>query len=130
MPPRPASEWPDHPVEKARLLDEQHPPEAIDTLPIDRPVRAIWGSTFADVQRPSIAAGDVAASAVVDLVIETPSNYQLYSYSRHDGTTQWVRYDTEQKGTEGAARVERLLNEYSFYSGDPEVEPQSGRNGN
>ncbi|WP_330631280.1 hypothetical protein [Halocatena halophila] len=123
MPPRPASEWPNRPVEKATLLGDPHPPEAIDTLPIERPVRAIWGSTFADVQRQSITAGDVDASAVVDLVIETPSDYQLYSYTHHDGTTQWVSYDSEQKGTEGADRIERLLDEYSFYSGDPEIEP-------
>lgn len=121
MPPRPVDDWPDKPVVESEVHTELDPPEALDSLPVDETVSGVWGMTREKGNRGVIARDEVPADAVVDLVLETPAEYHMYSYTQHDGATQWVAYETEEKGTESAARFETTLEHYALLAGESDL---------
>lgn len=122
MPPRPVNEWPDRPVVQSEIRADPDPVNAIGSLPIDDTVIGVWGATQAQIRRGSISEDTVPETAVVDFVLETPTSYRMYSYVHHEGTTQWVTYDAEEKGTEDGDRLERTLERYTLLAGDSDLE--------
>lgn len=121
MPPRPVTEWPDRPVTRSEVQTDLDPIDAIDPLPLDDAVLGIWGVTQEQIQRGSIPE-DVPETAVVDFVLETPTEYRLYSYIRHDRTTQWVTYEAEEKRTESGDKFESILEKYTLLAGDSDID--------
>lgn len=122
MPPRPVNEWPDRPVVESEIQADPDPVNAVDPLPIDDTVVGVWGATRAQLRRGALPADAVPETAIVDFVLETPTSYRMYSYIRHGGTTQWVTYEAEQKGTEGGDRLERTLERYTLLAGNSDLE--------
>lgn len=120
MPPRPVTEWPDRPMTEAEIQADLDPIDASDPLPIEDAILGVWGVTQKRIQRGSIPEA-VSETAVVDLVLETPTEYRMYSYVRHDGTTQWVTYEPETKRTEGGDKFESILEEYTLLTGDSDI---------
>lgn len=121
MPPRPVTEWPDRPIPEAEIQADLDPINAIDPLPIDDAVLGVWGVTQAQIQRGSIPE-EVPETAIVDFVLETPTEYRMYSYVRHAGATQWVTYEPEEKRTEGGDKFESMLEAYTLLAGDTDLE--------
>lgn len=119
MPPSPVDDWPDTPVAESEVRTELDPNEALDPLPVDETVFGVWGMTRK--KRNRSVDNEVPADAVVDLVLETPIEYRMYSYTQHDGATQWVAYETEEKGTEGGDRLETTLERYSLLAGESDL---------
>ncbi|UPM43634.1 hypothetical protein [Halocatena salina] len=120
MPPRPVTEWPDRPVTRSEIQTDLDPIDAIDPLPLDDTVVGVWGVTQGQIQRRSIPE-EVPEAAIVDFVLETPTEYRMYSYVQHDRTTQWVTYEAEEKRTEGGDKFETTLQEYTLLAGDTDI---------
>lgn len=121
MPPRPVTEWPDRPVTRSEIQTDHNPIDGIDLLPLDDTVVGVWGLTQAQIQRGAIPE-EVPETAIVDFVLETPTEYRMYSYVRHDRTIQWVSYEAEEKRTEGGDKLETTLEEYTLLAGDSDIE--------
>lgn len=120
MSPRPVDEWPNEPLVESEIRPEHDPTEALDSIPIDETVFGVWGMTR---ERESSTAMNepMPADTIVDLVLETPIEYHMYSYTHHKGTRQWVAYESEQKGTEGGDRLETTLERYALLAGESDL---------
>lgn len=122
MSPSPVANWPDKPVTEATVragFDQDEPSSS--SIPIDDTIFGVWGITQEGTNRAVPTRERMAANAVVDLVFETPIAYRMYSYTHHDGTMQWVKYDTEEKGTEGGDRLETTLSRYALLAGESDL---------
>jgi hypothetical protein len=122
MSPRPVSNWPDEPVTEATVRDGFDENEASgSSLPFDDTIFGVWGITQEGTNRAVTSRDRMAANAVVDIVFETPTAYRMYSYTHHNGTMQWVKYDIEEKGTEGGDRLETTLSRYALLAGESDL---------
>lgn len=122
MSPRPVTNWPDEPVTEANVRAGFDRDETSgSSLPIDDMIFGVWGLTREGTNRTVPSSERMAANEVVDLVFETPTAYRMYSYIHHDGTMQWVKYDTEEKGTEGGDRLETTLSRYALLAGESDL---------
>jgi hypothetical protein len=122
MVPEPVENWPDDPVMETNVRSALDRDEALDPLfPIDDSIFGVWGITREKTKRTVVSRDEVSGDAVVDIVLETPAEYRMYSYTHHDGTTQWVEYDSETKGTEGGHRLETTLSHYALLAGESDL---------
>lgn len=101
--PEPADDWPDGPLTRAEartLLDRAD-------------VVAVWERPPDEKAHASLLAPDDPDDAVVELVIETPTEYRLYGYARRDdGGAAWMDYGAAEKGTDAA---ETMLDAFESY---------------
>jgi hypothetical protein len=122
MVPRPVENWPDEPMTETSVCAVLDQNEAFDpSLPIDDSIFGVWGLTQKRTNRAVVTREEVSGNAVIDIVLETPAEYRMYSYTHHNGATQWVAYDTERKGTEGGDRLETTLSRYSLLAGESDL---------
>lgn len=123
MSPRPVANWPDEPVTEANIRNVFDQSETSGpSFPIDDAIFGVWGVTQEGTNRVVASRERISENSVVDLVLETPVEYRMYSYTRHNGTTQWVKYDTEEKGTEGGDRLETTLSRYALLAGESDLQ--------
>lgn len=114
--PEPADDWPDGPLtmEEARgLLD-------------DEDVVAVWEQPPDEETRESVLTDEDPEDAVVELVIETPTEYRMYGYAHHLDGTSWMDYGSERKGTEGAGMMLDALENYRVLVGSSGARADEG----
>jgi len=102
--PEPAEGWPDEPLSTdgaTALLDER--PDVV----------AVWAMRHDDGVRSSVVPADAPEDAVVDVVLETDSAFEMYSYSRG----QWMDYGTQRKDDEDAPSMAGTLDSYEVLAG-------------
>lgn len=107
--PQPADDWPDGPLTEAdarALLDEDG-------------VIAVWERPPDEEARETVLTDEDPEDAVVELVIETRTEYRMYSYAHHLDGTSWMDYGAERKGTEGAQMMIDALERYRVLVGSP-----------
>jgi hypothetical protein len=108
---RPAEGWPDGPLTEA---------EARDLLGGD--VVGVWVMDHDENTRAVMLGPDAPEDAVIDVVLETGTGFDMYSYTDHEGERRWVSFGTEQKGTEGAEMMAGTLESYRLLAGDTDIE--------
>lgn len=106
--PVPAEGWPDGPLstDEARALLEEPG------------VTAVWSFAHDEETRRALLGEEASPDAVVDLVLETPDEYRMFSYSRGWNGETWMNYGTEPKGTASAEMLERTLRRYDLLAGE------------
>lgn len=125
--PRPVEDWPDGPVTESKIRTAFESRQETDEkrenseIPLDATVFGVWGLTRTTPSRRSVVDGELPEKAVLDLVIESPDKYRMYSYTHHNGSTQWISYDIEPKGTEGADRLESTLSHFDLLCGESDL---------
>lgn len=105
--PVPAEGWPDGPLspdEARALLDE---PE----------VTAVWSFAHDEETQRALLGEDAPPDAVFDVVLETPDEYRMFSYSRGWNGATWMNYGIEPKGTASGEMMERTLRQYELLAG-------------
>lgn len=105
--PEPADDWPDGPLTQADARD----------LLGDENVVAVWERPPDEETRESVLTDEDPEDAVVELVIETSTEYRMYSYAHHLDGTSWMDYGAERKGTEGAELMLDTLGNYRVLVG-------------
>ena len=113
MEPEPAEGWPEGSLTEREARDLQFDRED---------ATAVWVLDHDDATRVAILGPDPPDDAVIDIVVETDERFEMYSYTRHDSTTQWVTYGAERKGTEGGTAMRDTLDSYRLLVGDSDVE--------
>lgn len=107
--PRPAEGWPDSPLttDEARdLLDEED-------------VVAVWVMDHDEDTRDSVLTPNDPDDAVIEIILEMPTEFRMYSYAHHVNGTAWMDYGTTEKGTDGAEMMLDTLESYHVLVGDP-----------
>jgi hypothetical protein len=105
--PEPAEGWPDRPLSEA---------EASDLLAETDDAVAVWVMDHDETVR-SVAAGATAPDdAVVDVVVETTTAFEMYSFSRG----RWMDYGTQRKDDEEAPSMAGTLESYRVLAGESE----------
>lgn len=113
MVPEPAAGWPEGSLTEREARDLQFDRED---------ATAVWVLDHDEATRTAILGPDPPEDAVIDVVVETDERFEMYSYTHHDSTTQWVTYGEERKETEGAARMRDTLDSYRLLVGDTDLE--------
>lgn len=106
--PRPAEGWPDGPLttdEARELLDDD--------------VVAVWVMDHDEDARETVLTENDPEDAVIELVIETPTEFRMYSYTHGVNGTAWMDYGSTEKGTDGAEMMLDTLESYHVLVGDP-----------
>jgi hypothetical protein len=101
--PEPAAGWPEDPLSEA---------DATDLLEGD--VVAVWVMDHDDGVRSVVAGANAPEDAVVDVVLETDTTFEMYSYSKG----QWMDYGTQQKDDEKAPSMAGTLESYRVVAGE------------
>ena len=112
--PTPTTDWPDDPLSVTatkELLQDTSDAIAIWVMDHDESVRRI-------------AIPDASPDAIVDIVIETTTGFDMYSYT--DG--QWMDYGTQQKDNESAPSMAGTLASYRVLAGASELTIGGGSN--
>ena len=103
--PEPASDMPDGPISLAEARKYLEHPDVV----------AVWAmDPDSDVRSAAVAPG-APDDAVVDLVLETETGYDMYSYT--DG--RWMDYGTQRKDNEEAPSMAGTLESYRVLAGEP-----------
>lgn len=103
--PEPATGWPDRPLSEAEataLLDDVE-----DAL-------AVWVMNHDEAVRSVAATGDTPDDAVVDVVVETSTGFEMYSFSRG----MWRDYGTQAKDDPDAPSMAGTLDSYRVLAGE------------
>lgn len=103
--PEPAEGWPNRPLSKA---------EAEDLL-VDE-VIAVWVMDHETGVRSTVVPANTPADAVVDVVLETTTGFEMYSYSHG----QWMDYGIHQKDDKNAPSIAGTLDSYRVLTGKSE----------
>jgi hypothetical protein len=103
--PEPAEGWPDDPLSED---------EATDLLEDD--AVAVWVMDHEETVRSIVVPPGAPEDAVVDIVLETESGYEMYSYSGG----RWMDYGTQRKDDEEAPSMAGTLESYRVLAGTPE----------
>lgn len=122
MDPTPAEEWPDRPLDEAEavaLLDDT-PDRRYPAF--DDPVTAVWVMDHDPATRAAVLDPDAPGDAVIEIVLETPDAFHMYSYAVGDGDPAWTDYGDEEKGTPGAARMAETLESYRLLAGESDLD--------
>jgi hypothetical protein len=98
--PTPADGWPDGPLTEteARSLVTDDP-----AVPVAGDPRTVHVMDHDPATREAILGDDPPEHFVVELVVETPTAYRMYSYTHGPDGTQWMDYGTVRKADEEAA---------------------------
>jgi hypothetical protein len=103
--PEPAEGWPDDPLSED---------EATDLLEDD--AVAVWVMDHEETVRSIVVPPGAPEDAVVDIVLETESGYEMYSYSGG----RWMDYGIQRKDDEEAPSMAGTLESYRVLAGTPE----------
>ena len=106
--PEPAADWPDRllTVAEAEALHEDD-------------VLAVWVMDHEESVRGSVAPG-ADDDSVVDVVLETDSGFDMYSYTGG----RWMDYGTQQKNDAESPSMEGTLASYRVLAGDSTALPE------
>jgi hypothetical protein len=104
--PEPAEGWPDRPLSEA---------EAEDLL--DDDAVAVWVMDHESGVRSVVLPPDAPDDAVVDVVVETGSAFEMYSYSGG----RWMDYGTQQKDDPDAPPMAGTLESYRILAGESDA---------
>lgn len=104
--PEPAEDWP------ARPLSEE---AAADLLEGD--VVAVWVMDQADGVRSVVTPADTPDDAIVDIVLETETGFDMYSFSGG----QWMDYGTQRKDDDDAPSMAGTLESYRVLAGSSDA---------
>lgn len=108
--PRPAEGWPDSPLttdEARTLLDD------------DENVVAVWVMDHEENTRETVLTENDPDDAVIELILETATAFQMYSYTHGVNGTAWMDYGSVERGTDGAEMMLDTLESYYVLVGDP-----------
>ncbi|MFB6126633.1 MAG: hypothetical protein ABEJ79_04965 [Halolamina sp.] len=100
--PEPAAGWPDRPLSEAEARDR-----GADAL-------GIWVMDHDDGVRSVAVPESAPEDAVVDLVRETETGFEMYSYTRG----QWMDYGTQAKDDAEAPSMVGTLESYRLLAGE------------
>ncbi|WP_318566951.1 hypothetical protein [Salinigranum marinum] len=103
--PEPAADWPDRPLSEAEaeaLLDD-----------VDDAV-AVWVMDHETGVRSTVVTKDAPDDAVVDVIVETTTGFDMYSFSRG----QWMDYGTQRKDDSEAPSMAGTLDSYRVLAGE------------
>lgn len=103
--PEPADGWPDRPLSEAEAAAR-----------VDDGV-AVWVMDHETGVRSVAVPPDAPEDAVVDLVLETETAFEMYSYTRGE----WLDYGTQRKDDEDAPPMAGTLESYRVLAGDSEL---------
>ncbi len=103
--PEPAEDWPERP------LPEE---EAADLL--DDDVLAVWVMDHEDGVRSVVVPPGAPEDAVVDVVLETGTGFEMYSFSGG----RWMDYGTQRKDDDEAPSMAGTLETYRVLAGESE----------
>jgi hypothetical protein len=106
--PEPAEDWPDRPLSET---------EASDLLEEDDAV-AVWVMDQDESVRSVVVSGDAPDDAVVDVVVETATGFDMYSFSGG----RWMDYGTQRKDDDEAPSMDGTLASYRVLAGASERE--------
>lgn len=129
--PEPADGWPDRPLsaaEAAALLGDTADSgdeiadgdAAVDTdaaVVLDvgaDDVVAVWVMDHETGVRSTVVPDDAPSDAVVDVVLETTTGFEMYSFTRG----QWMDYGTQDRGDEAAPSMAGTLESYRVVAGE------------
>jgi hypothetical protein len=113
MQPAPAENWPDGPLTEGDARDLLFDREA---------TTAVWVMDHDEATRTALLGADPPEDAVLDVVLETPDAFEMYSYTHHDDGTRWVTYGEESKGTDGGTTMRDTLASYRLLVGDSDLD--------
>ena len=122
MDPTPADEWPDRPLDEDEAtallgdVSERRYPA------VDGPVTAVWVMDHDPATRAAVLDADAPGHAVIEIVLETPDAFHMYSYAATDGDPEWTDYGEEAKGTTGADRMAKTLESYRVLAGESDLD--------
>ncbi len=103
--PEPADGWPDRPLSETEAADRVE-----DGI-------AVWVMDHESGVRSVAVPPDAPEDAVVDLVLETETAFEMYSYTRGE----WLDYGTQRKDDEAAPLMAGTLESYRLLAGDSET---------
>lgn len=104
--PEPAEDWPERPLSEA---------EATDLLEGD--VVAVWVMDHEDGVRSVVVPPGAPEDAVVDVVLETETGFEMYSFSGG----RWMDYGTQRKDDDEAPSMAGTLESYRVLAGESET---------
>ena len=122
MDPTPADEWPDRPLDEAeaRALLDDDPDRRYPA--VDGPVAAVWVMDHDPATRAAVLDADAPGDAVIEIVLETPDAFHMYSYAAVDGDPEWTDYGAEAMGTTGADQMAKTLRSYRVLAGESDLD--------
>ena len=106
--PEPAEGFPEEPLTEAEAVALQDDPTT----------QAVWVMDHDPATRASVLGENPPDDAVIELVVETPETFRLYSYTNRPTGTIWVTYGEEPKG----GGFEATLESYRLLAGDSELD--------
>lgn len=75
-------------------------------------VETVWVMDYEENTRDLILDNEIPDDSVLDIVLETDDEYQMYSYTDYEGETMWVSFGVEEKGTDGGKTMQGTLESY------------------
>lgn len=104
--PEPADNWRDRPLSEAEARELQ-----------EGDVRAVWVMDHEDSVRSAVVPNDAPEDAVVDVVLETDTGFEMYSYTGG----RWMDYGTQRHDDEDAPSMTGTLESYRVLVGESEA---------
>jgi hypothetical protein len=104
--PEPADNWPDRPLSEAEARELR-----------EGDVRAVWVMDHEDSVRSAVVPNDSPEDAVVDVVLETDTGFEMYSYTGG----RWMDYGTQRHDDEDAPSMAGTLESYRVLVGESEA---------
>ncbi|MCQ4334503.1 hypothetical protein KM295_13660 [Natronomonas sp. F2-12] len=105
--PEPATGWPDGPISETEAAAK-----------LDGDAVAVWVMDPDSGVRSVSVPADAPDSPVVDLVIETETGFEMYSYTGG----QWMDYGTQRKDDEEAPSMAGTLASYRLLAGESDLD--------
>jgi hypothetical protein len=104
--PEPADDWPARPLSEAEAA-ELHTDDVL----------AVWVMDHENGVRAVPTGDDAPADAVVDIVVETETGFEMYSYTGG----RWMDYGTQQKDDDEVPSMAGTLRSYRVLAGASDV---------
>lgn len=120
--PVPAEKWPDRPLDEAEARDLLGEVSDRRYPATDGPVTAVWVMNHDPATRAAVLDADAPGDAVIEVVLETPEAFHMYSYAAVDGDPEWTDYGAEIKGTAGAEQMAATLGSYRVLAGGSDLD--------
>lgn len=105
--PQPATDWPDRPLSEAEAKAK-----------LEEGAIAVWVMDPDSAVRSGAVPADAPEDPVIDLVVETESEFQMYSYTGG----RWMDYGTQRKDDAEAPSMAGTLTSYRVLAGESELE--------